>query len=93
MAFLTVTPEQLRALAGICGTQADAIGNVGSTVNSNVTSVDWDSPAAKQFKQEWATTHWPNLRNLMQALQGLGASAQQMATQYEQADASFRGTT
>ena len=93
MAFLTVTPEQLRALATTCSTQADAVGNVGSTVNSNVTSVDWDSPAAKQFKQEWATTHWPNLRNLMQALQGLGASAQQMATQYEQADASFRGTT
>ena len=93
MAFLTVTPEQLRSLASTCGQQADAINSVGTTVNSNVNSVEWDSPAATQFKNEWATTHWPNLRNLMQALQSLGASATQMASQYEQADASFRGTT
>jgi WXG100 family type VII secretion target len=93
MAFLTVTPEQLRSLAGTCNQQADAVGTVGTTVNSNVTSVDWDSPAATQFKQEWATTHWPNLQKLMAALQGLGSSATQMAGQYEQADASFRGTT
>ena len=93
MAFLTVTPEQLRSLAQTCSQQADAINNVGTTVNSNVNSVEWDSPAATQFKNEWATTHWPNLRNLMQALQSLGASATQMASQYEQADASYRGTT
>ena len=41
MAFLTVTPEQLRALATTCSTQADAVGTVGSTVNSNITGVDW----------------------------------------------------
>jgi WXG100 family type VII secretion target len=93
MAFLTVTPEQLRSLAATCNQQADAVNSVGTTVNSNVNSVEWDSPAATQFKNEWATTHWPNLRNLMQALQSLGASATQMASQYEQADASYRGTT
>ena len=93
MAFLTVTPEQLRSLAQTCSQQADAINNVGTTVNSNVNSVEWDSPAATQFKGEWSSTHWPNLRNLMQALQDLGATATQMATNYEEADRSYKGAS
>lgn len=91
MAFLTVTPEELRNLARTCQQQSDAIGQIGQTVNSNVTSVDWHSPAAEQFRGDWTGTHQPNLQRLQQSLMQLGQAAEQMAAQYEQADASYRG--
>ena len=92
MAFLTVTPAQLRELAGVCDSQAGQVEGVGQPVNTKVTSVEWDSPAATQFRQEWTTTHLPNLRKLMEALQNLGQTAKTMADNYDQADQAYRGT-
>ncbi len=91
MAFLTVTPEELRALARNCGQQSEAIGTIGNNVNNNINSVDWQSPAAERFRSDWTSTHLPNLQKLQQSLQTLGQAADSMATQYEQADQSYSG--
>lgn len=91
MAFLTVTPEELRTLATNCGRQSEAIGTIGTTVGNNINSVDWHSPAAERFRADWTGTHLPNLQKLQEALQTLGSAADSMASQYEQADQSYSG--
>ena len=91
MAFLTVTPQQLRDLATVCSQQAQAVNGVGTTVDGRVANVEWESPAAQQFRAEWSSTHLPNLRKLMEALENLGQTARTMGDNYEQADQAYKG--
>ena len=91
MAFLTVTPDELRSLANNCRTQSDAIGNIGTNINSNVTGVDWQSPAADRFRGDWTGTHLPNLKKLQESLQTLAQAADSMASSYDEADRSYQG--
>lgn len=93
MAFLTVTPDQLLELAGVCERQAAAVGDIGTAVHTKVTSVEWNSPAATQFRIEWESTHFRNLQNLMKALQDLGRESGKMAQRYQAADDSYRGAS
>jgi uncharacterized protein YukE len=88
MSLINVTPEQVIELGSHTGTQRDKLVELTNAIESKVASTDWDSPAARQFKDDWAM-HKANLVKLQQALDAVAKAATQMGRNYADADASY----
>lgn len=88
MSLINVTPEQVIELGSVTATQRDALTQLTNTIETKVANTDWDSPAAKKFREDWAT-HKANLVKLQQALDSVSKAATQMGQNYAEADASY----
>lgn len=88
---MKVNSADVSTLGRKCGTEAGKVADVQKAIQSQIASTDWDSPAAKKFKDDWSTKFAPALKDLNKALAELGKAAQTMAKNYEEADAAYKG--
>lgn len=92
MATIRVSPEELRALATKCKAEGGNIARVQQNVTSAVRGTNWESPAATRFKSDWDTKYTKALNELAAALDQLGVAANQMAANYDQTEAAYKGS-
>ena len=87
MAFEGMDVEEVRTLAGQLQNQANNIGQVMSSIDSIISSMEnvWKGKDAVEFQGWWVQQHRPALHNAEQAIMGLHQSAMNNAMQQDQA--------
>jgi WXG100 family type VII secretion target len=91
MADIRVTPGDLDKFSSTCTTEAGNVGHVKTTVRRALDGTDWDSPAAKRFRDDWATKYEKSLNDLDHALRELSQAAKTMATNYRSTEDAYKG--
>ena len=91
MPDIRVTPADLDRFSTTCQTEAGNVTHVKTTVRRALDGTDWDSPAAKRFRGDWATKYEKSLNELDAALRELGQAAKTMATNYRSTEDAYKG--
>ena len=89
MSLIRVTPAELRSLSARCRTEAGRIDQVRQGVGQAVAGADWDSPAARRFRDNWNVDFRPALDKLSASLTDLGTMASRMADNYDATESAF----
>jgi WXG100 family type VII secretion target len=63
-----MNPEDLISLRQTFDTQADAVETLRATVQAAIDRTTWESPAATEFRNIWASEFTPSLNRLREAL-------------------------
>lgn len=89
MAMIGMDVEVVRGLARTFEQKATAIDEIITTINSQLSSVEWKGNDAEQFRNDWNTTLTTQLRNVAQALRDAQQKANTNAQAQEQTSASL----
>ncbi len=89
MAMIGMDVEAVRGLARTFEQKATAIDEIITTINSQLSSVEWKGNDAEQFRNDWNTTLTTQLRNVAQALRDAQQKANKNAQDQETTSASL----
>ena len=89
MAMIGMDVEAVRGLARSFEQKATAIDEIITTINSQLSSVEWKGNDAEQFRNDWNTTLTTQLRNVAQALRDAQQKANKNAQDQETTSASL----
>ena len=65
--------EQLSSLKATFDRESGMVGELTTTVRSQLTNTYWEGPAAARFRESWQSEFEPMLQKLQQQLQEAGA--------------------
>lgn len=88
MAVWGLDVQQVRQLGSQLGNQAESIQQILTSLTSSLNGTQWTGPDSEQFRNEWASTHTPALRNVISALNDASAKARLNADAQESTSAS-----
>jgi hypothetical protein len=64
-------------------TSHDTLTGVTSTMNSTLAQIDWDSPAATQFRDAWNTKYYKQLQEIASAVQAFNSDLSNQLQRYK----------
>ncbi|MGN6523985.1 MAG: WXG100 family type VII secretion target [Actinomycetes bacterium] len=81
--FIRVDTDALAAAFGTFQQQLTAVEGTRSSLTTALTSVDWQGPAAAEFREQWHSVHEPALRHLHEALATFSQAMRVQNERYE----------
>ncbi|MCU1498141.1 MAG: hypothetical protein JWM47_2094 [Acidimicrobiales bacterium] len=85
MSFTGMDIGQVRSLSQQMKSKADEIESIMSTLTSALSGAQWVGPDRQKFEGEWTQQYCTALRNVAEGLRTAATTADQNATQQEQA--------
>jgi uncharacterized protein YukE len=88
MAMLGMDVDAVRTFANQLTSKAEEIESIVNALTSQLDSVQWLGTDANGFRNDWSSTHRPQLQTVANALRDAATVANHNATQQEQTSAS-----
>jgi uncharacterized protein YukE len=88
MAMLGMDIDAVRSFANQLASKADEIESIVNSLTSQLDGVQWIGTDANNFRNDWSSTHRPQLQTVANALREASGVANNNAVQQEQTSAS-----
>jgi WXG100 family type VII secretion target len=81
--FIKVDTEALGAAFSTFQTQLGTIESSRAALQNAIMNVEWQGPAAAEFRQQWQSVHEPALRRLHEAIEHYSRAMRAQNQRYE----------